>query len=87
MSEAIYDRKVNDIIDGLSKGKTREQLAEEFGHANWKSIDQHMRRRHFTWNRGRNMYYPKEDVLDKVLSSTLSSMSVKAESVIQKLTK
>lgn len=54
-----YDDRVNEILRGLTKGKSREELAEEFEHTSYKSIDMYMRRRNFTWNSDKHTYIPK----------------------------
>ena len=55
----VYDERVNEILRGLAEGKTRDELAVEFGHKNYKSLDMHMRRRNFTWDRHRQTYVPE----------------------------
>ncbi|WP_163151606.1 hypothetical protein [Anoxybacillus sp. MB8] len=55
----IYDERVKEILQGLAEGLTREELAEMFGHANYKTLDIYMRRRNFTWDREKMTYVPK----------------------------
>lgn len=43
----------------LLLGKTREELAEEFGHKNYKTLDIFMRRKGYQWNRNRQVYEVK----------------------------
>lgn len=59
----VLDEKVEAILKGLADGKTREQLAEEFGNSNWKSVDMYMRRRDYTWD-GRKQTYVQNVELD-----------------------
>lgn len=59
----VLDEKVEVILVGLADGKTREQLAEEFGNSNWKSVDMYMRRRDYTWD-GRKQTYVQNVELD-----------------------
>ena len=54
-----YDEKVKKILRGLAEGKSREELAEEEGNTNWKSIDMYMRRRNFTWDSQQQTYVPR----------------------------
>lgn len=54
----IYDDRVNEILRGLTEGKTRDELAEELGHKNYKTLDIYMRRKNFTWDRDRQTYVP-----------------------------
>jgi hypothetical protein len=55
----VYDERVKEILRGLAQGKTRDELAVAFGHKNYKSLDMHMRRRNFTWDRHRQTYVPE----------------------------
>lgn len=50
------DEKVETILKGLAEGKTREQIAAEFGNSNWKSVDMYMRRRDYTWDSQKQTY-------------------------------
>jgi hypothetical protein len=67
----IYDRRVNEILDGLNQGKTRDELAEEFGHSDYRSLDMYMRRRNFTWDKHTQAYVPKFDDQDKTTQQVL----------------
>ncbi|GGA43879.1 hypothetical protein [Paenibacillus physcomitrellae] len=49
-TKPIYDSRVNEILEGLSQGIRRDQLAERFGHKNFKTLDIYMRRRNFKWD-------------------------------------
>lgn len=55
----IYDERVKEILQGLAEGLTRDELAEMFGHANYKTLDIYMRRRNFTWDSEKKTYVPK----------------------------
>lgn len=44
------DERVYEILTGLMQGKTRDELAEEFGHKNYKTLDIYMRRRGYRFN-------------------------------------
>jgi hypothetical protein len=79
----IYDDRVNEILRGLASGKTREELAEEAGNSNWKSIDMYMRRRNFIWDSRKQTYVPK---LEPVEQDLLADSS-KAGHVISLLSK
>lgn len=39
---------------------TREQLAEQLGYANYRSLDKYMKRKQFTWYPSRNNYFPNK---------------------------
>ena len=48
--DVMKNKRVQEILQGLTKGQTREELAEQFGHANYKTLDIYMRRRGFEWD-------------------------------------
>lgn len=52
----ILDEKVETILKGLAEGKTRDQIATEFGNSNWKSVDMYMRRRGYSWDSQKQTY-------------------------------
>lgn len=79
----VYDERVNEILRGLAAGKTREELAEEAGNSNWKSVDMYMRRRHFTWDSDRQTYVPKVEPMKQDIMTDSS----KAGHVISLLSK
>jgi hypothetical protein len=58
-TKPIYDKRVKEILTGLSQKITRDQLAEQFGHKNYKTLDIYMRRRNFTWDSEKITYVPK----------------------------
>lgn len=59
LSKPIYDQRVNEILEGLQQGKSRDELAIEFGHKDYHSIDMKMRRNHFKWDKLLKTYVPK----------------------------
>jgi hypothetical protein len=56
----IYDERVNYILRSLAAGVTREELAKEFKHNDYRTLDMYMRRRNFKWDREKKTYVPKE---------------------------
>ncbi|RIJ69378.1 hypothetical protein [Rummeliibacillus sp. POC4] len=48
--DVMKDKRVQEILQGLTKGETRDDLAEQFGHANYKTLDIYMRRKGFEWD-------------------------------------
>lgn len=82
--EPIYDDRVKSTIKGLLEGKSREELAVEFGLASWKSLDIYMRRKGFAWDSDNNTYTPSTTKVDKILEEVASSIPVKAEQIIRK---
>jgi hypothetical protein len=48
-NKPIYNAKVEKIRE-LLKFKTRDEVAEELGYKNYKSLDQYMRRKNFTFD-------------------------------------
>lgn len=61
MKDHLKDERVQEILQGLTKGKTREELAVEFKHANFKSLDNYMRRRGFKWDGATKNYVFKQE--------------------------
>lgn len=53
------------IIQSLAKGISREQLAEKFGHKDYRSLDMQMRREGYTWDKQKQNYLLKETKLSK----------------------
>lgn len=64
-NKSIYDSRVRKIIE-LLKFKTREEVAEELGYKNYKSLDMYMRRKNFRYDKDSGQYIPKEDRIDKL---------------------
>lgn len=56
MKENIQDERVQEILRSLSAGKTRDELASGFGHANYKTLDIYMRRKGFKWDADKQNY-------------------------------
>ncbi|RIV17886.1 hypothetical protein D2Q93_14780 [Alicyclobacillaceae bacterium I2511] len=55
---AQYNERVHQIIQGFSEGKTREQIAQEVGYKNYKSMDMYLRRHNFLWDTHQQTYIP-----------------------------
>ncbi|WP_342533886.1 hypothetical protein MHB40_03145 [Lysinibacillus sp. FSL K6-0057] len=55
-TKVLDDERVQEILQGLTQGKTRDELAEEFGHKNYKTLDMYMRRRDFEWDSDKGIY-------------------------------
>ncbi len=68
--KAEYDEKY--ILKSLLMGKTREELAEEFNHKNYRTLDMYMRRRGYVWDGNKQVYIskPSESPKFEVASST-----------------
>jgi len=68
--KAEYDEKY--ILKSLLMGKTREELAEEFNHKNYRTLDMYMRRRGYVWDGNKQVYISKPSKSPKfeVASST-----------------
>ncbi|MCY6959350.1 hypothetical protein [Clostridium brassicae] len=67
--KAVYDDKY--IIKSLFCGKTRDDLAKEFNHKNYRTLDMFMRRRGYLWNPHKQNYVskPENDFKDDISSS------------------
>ncbi|USG65360.1 hypothetical protein NDK47_25175 [Brevibacillus ruminantium] len=61
----VYDDRVKNILRGLVEGKTRDDLAKELGHKNYKTLDIYMKRKNFKWDREKKTYIPAHSRLEK----------------------
>lgn len=59
-SDEFQDAVVVRVLDGMSAGKTREALAKELGYQTYKSLDMHMRRKGFRWERWKAAHIPEK---------------------------
>ncbi|MEC1375851.1 hypothetical protein P9D39_16290 [Heyndrickxia oleronia] len=79
-TKPIYDRRVKEILEGLSQNIPRDELAKKFGHKNYKTLDIYMRRRNFTWDSENQTYIPKltKDVpiVEKVKPTSKAGMII-----------
>ncbi|MED0665942.1 hypothetical protein P4T04_06375 [Bacillus badius] len=81
--QPVYDERVKEILRELAAGRTREELAEEAGNTNWKSIDMYMRRRNFTWDSRKQTYIPRKNPFEQDFT-TDSSKAGRVRSLISK---
>lgn len=76
----IYDDRVNEILDGLAKKVSRDVIAKQLGHKNYKTIDMYMRRKNFTWDSEMQTYIPKlqanRSVPERVMPTTKSGLVI-----------
>jgi len=79
-NQPIFNERVKEIIKELSKGRTREELASEFGFKNYKTLDCYMRRKHFTWDKINKNYVPK---VQKSKAKEVQYINGKVERIIQ----
>ena len=82
--EPIYDQRVTETLAGLMEGKTREELAETFELANWRSLDTYLRRKGFTWDSHNQTYIPAVTKVDDILEELESGAPFKAEMIIKR---
>jgi hypothetical protein len=79
-NEPIYDERVIEILDALSKKVTMQELAKRYGHTNAKTNDIYMRRRNFRWDSNKMTYVPKlqEQALvpERVMPTTKTGMII-----------
>lgn len=61
----VYDDRVNYILRSLAAGISRDNLAKELKHKDYKTLDMYMRRRNFTWDRNEQNYKPVTTRLSK----------------------
>ncbi|PID02468.1 hypothetical protein CSV67_09200 [Sporosarcina sp. P2] len=64
VSELQNEDRVELIIESLQEGKTRDELAVQFGHRDYRSLDIYMRRRGFTWDSEMQCYIKRETKTD-----------------------
>ena len=57
--DPVYDDRVNFVLKELENGTARAQIVEMLGVSNWKTIDMHMRRRNFVYDKSIKKYVPK----------------------------
>lgn len=76
----VYDKRVKEILDQLAQNVSREAIAQQLGHKNYKSLDMHMRRRNFTWDSRAQTYVPKlhdkQTVPARVMPQTKSGIVI-----------
>lgn len=73
-------QKIAFIIDGLSKGVSRDDLADDLGYSNYKSMDIFLNRNGYKWNKQKQNYESQQ--LQKDATRTMVSNS-KAEQVVR----
>ncbi|MCF8568390.1 hypothetical protein LLE49_27100 [Alicyclobacillus tolerans] len=61
MATSVSHERIERILDRLSKGSTRDDLAKEFGHRNRQSVDQYMRRHGYVWDSSQGNYRLRSD--------------------------
>ncbi len=81
--EAVYDDRVTATLQGLAAGKSREELAQEFGLSSWKSLDIYLRRKGFVWDRKQLTYLPATSKIGKLQKQAASIIPVKADRIIR----
>lgn len=86
--DVMKNKRVQEILQGLTKGQTREELAEQFGHANYKTLDIYMRRRGFEWDSEHQNYRfattPKKTALINTVNGEVATVDTsKAYRIVQ----
>jgi hypothetical protein len=79
----VYDDRVNFIIRSLAEGKTRDELAKEFNHSDYRSLDMYMRRRNFVWDSEEQNYKPAATRINKKKINSEVLHSAKVSKIIQ----
>lgn len=54
-----HNEKTLEILAFLEEGQSREEIADYYGNANWKSVDMYMRRKGFSWDSENQTYVEK----------------------------
>ena len=78
------DERVQEILDLLAEGWTREEIANRNGKG-WKSVDQYMRRRDYCWSTEQQTYIPKTDEPEPLSAAAMQSIHTKAAQIIRML--
>lgn len=62
-SESLEKQNYDDkyILRNLLSGKSRDEIATELNHKNYRTIDMYMRRHGYTWNAQRQLYVKRDD--------------------------
>ena len=86
VEEIMQNDRVQEILKGLNNGKTRDELAEEFEHANYKTLDIFMRRKGFVWNIDQQNYVlsiepTKTAIIDTSKASTIIQLIATQETI------
>jgi hypothetical protein len=55
------DERLHDILEGLGQGKSRDQVSQELGYKNYRSLDMYMKRKNYTWDPNKNYYFPTQE--------------------------
>ncbi|MCW3490302.1 hypothetical protein [Dethiobacter alkaliphilus] len=58
MKAPIYERQVQKVLAAIASGITKKDLANMLGYTNIKSLDNYMRRKNFSWDGRKGVYYP-----------------------------
>lgn len=82
--QAEYNKRVKEVLEKLSMGRSREDISEDYKYSTWKSLDIYMRRKGFRWNSNDKMYDPEITRLDSIKEDLLSSIPLKAERIMDK---
>lgn len=78
----IFDKRVNFIIDELSKNRSREDISKELDYSSYRSLDMYMRRKNFSWDSDKGNYVPKHSRIDEEKKNSSSSAPVKVSRII-----
>ncbi|WP_433744934.1 hypothetical protein [Falsibacillus pallidus] len=62
----IYDERVEEILQGMANGKTREEFAKEYGHKSIHGINKYMKSRNFAWDTMKKQFIPAFSRLEGV---------------------
>ena len=74
--EAIYNEKVDYVLEALAAGKSRKDLADEYDYSNWKSLDMYMRRKNFRYDSEKGTYVPDVEEDDPVPTGAESKVAM-----------
>lgn len=82
-NHSVYDDpKIQQALEMLEQGRTREEIANHFGNKTWKSIDKYFRTRDFYWDG--ITYVPKEEESTTALEEA-RFVNTKAGQIVRQL--
>ncbi|ESU34158.1 hypothetical protein G3A_02500 [Bacillus sp. 17376] len=84
--QPIYEDKVKKILQLLGEGLSREEVAEQFQYATYRSMDSYMSRKNFVWDKKKGTYIPA-DARKASLETIVNFPSDKVRRIVMELNK
>lgn len=84
--QPIYEDKVKKILQLLGDGLSREEVAEQFQYATYRSMDSYMSRKNFVWDKKKGTYIPA-DARKASLETIVNFPSDRVRRIVMELNK